>query len=638
MYRTALVPLRSTPFGPVTTARRLRATLIYAAVFVIGTSLAALTPSAAATAFGLGLVAPGAGFLLYAAGGWLHAAVHVALTISTLAGFAFALVMWFGSGNVIAPVFVWLGSALAAAAMHHHATWTAAPRVVPLAVLGSLLAQWIGARLQFRAALARGRARNRYLEAAEVVTSPQPSAAEELSPNDVAAMRFLLDRALQPIDQFNGYSWIEQFQTSSMRYQLMMTSYVLSLTQATRLPAFRGYLSTAQRNLIEKTKRYEVWNYWQVENAWGNLRWNADPMAPDTHDNVMYSGWLAAMIGMYASNTGDARYDAPGSITLQHPRGQSYAYAWPAVVGMLADNFQRSAFTLFACEPNWIYPLCNTYAGIGLRIHDRLRGTDDWSRIEPAYRKHLASEFTEADGRLVVIRSSLTGLSVPAMSSVMTDAGVAVFQHALLPDVARRTWEIIRHDFLSLRGGALEIRYHGSDFLDVGNYSLSRAGTLACVASLAAEMGDSEVVQAALALLDAQHPPLLEHGTLRHPGLSVNTHLLAFSGRVNRAHGMHDLVVKGMPEPWRTGPVLDEAEYPYVLVARAVSDGSALELVLYPGVEPARRELGLAQLVPGRRYRCEGALESEVIADAEGRARVHVQLDGRRALRSTPVL
>ena len=423
-----------------------------------------------------------------------------------------------------------------------------------------------------------------------------------------------------------------------MRYQLMMTSYILSLTQSTRLPAFRGYLSTAQRNLIEKTKLPQVWRYWMIENAVGNLRLGADPMAPDTHDNVMYSGWFAAMVGMYASNTGDLRYDEPGSITLRGPRGREYVYDWPAVVRILADNFDRSAFTLFPCEPNWIYPLCNTYAGIGLRIHDRLRGTDYWARTEPEYRKGLEDEFTEADGRLIVIRSSLTGLSVPGLTSVMTDAGVSTFQHSLLPDVARRSWEILRHDLIELADGRLRVHYHGSDFLDVGNYSFSRAGTLACIASLAAEMGDREVVKAARESFEAMYPKVTEHGTTRYPGVSVNSHLLAFSGRVNRANGMHDLVARGMPDAWRRGPVLEEAQYPAVLVAKAVSDGQALELVLYPGLERGRRELGLAQLVPGRRYRCGGCVEAEVLADAQGRARIALDLEDRHELRVEPVV
>ncbi|HEY2735776.1 MAG TPA: hypothetical protein VGI70_17380, partial [Polyangiales bacterium] len=507
----------------------------------------------------------------------------------------------------------------------------------------AIAAQTLFGRWQFRRALARGHDRNRYLEQTSAVETPTNATSglpivEELSRDDLSAMRFLLDRALQPIEQFNGFSWIEQFQTASMRYQLMMTSYVLSLTQATRLPAFRGYLSTAQRNLIEKTKLPQVWGYWKYENAFGNLRFGADPMAPDTHDNVMYSGWFAAMIGMYASNTGDDRYDAPGAITLRGPRGREYVYDWPAVVRILANNFERSAFTLFPCEPNWIYPLCNTYAGIGLRIHDRLRGTDHWSRLEADYRKGLEDEFTEADGRLVVIRSSLTGLSVPALTSVMTDAGVSVFQHSLLPDVARRTWEILRHDLIELSAGELRVRYHGSDFLDVGNYALSRAGTLACVASLAAEMGDREVAKAAHALLEATFPPIVEQGTTRYPGVSINSHLLAFSGRINRANGMHDLVSRGMPEAWRRGPLLEEAAYPHVLVAKALSDGRALDLVVYPGHEPGRRELGFTQLTPGGRYRCAGAVESELVADAQGRARIHVDLDGRHQLQMQPVV
>ncbi len=335
-------------------------------------------------------------------------------------------------------------------------------------------------------------------------------------------------------------------------------------------------------------------------------------MAPDTHDNVMYSGWLAAMIGMYQSNTGDDRYDAPGSITLRGSRGREYVYDWPLVVGMLADNFSRSAFTLFQCEPNWIYPLCNTYAGIGLRIHDRLRGTDYWARLEPSFRKGLEDEFTGADGRIAVIRSSLTGFAVPLLSSIMTDAGLSVFQHALLPDVARRTWEILRHDLIEMSRGRLHVRYHGSDFLDVGNYSFSRAGVLACISGLATEMGDTEVATAARELFATKYRSIVEHGTTRYPGLSVNTHLLAFAGRVNRTNGIHDLVARGMPEAFRTGPVLEEAAYPDVLVAKAVSDGQAFSAVLYPGREQGRRELGLGQLVPGRRYRCEGAVEHEL--------------------------
>ncbi len=39
---------------------------------------------------------------------------------------------------------------------------------------------------------------------------------------------------------------------------------------------------------------------------------------------------------------------------------------------ILADNFERSDFCLFPCEPNRIYTICNNFAGIALKTHDRL--------------------------------------------------------------------------------------------------------------------------------------------------------------------------------------------------------------------------------------------------------------------------
>jgi hypothetical protein len=151
-------------------------------------------------------------------------------------------------------------------------------------------------------------------------------------------------------------------------------------------------------------------------------------------------------------------------------------------------------------------------------------------------------------------------------------------------------------------------------------------------------MGDTEVAKAAHQLLEATFPPIVEQGTTRYPGVSINSHLLAFSGRINRANGMHDLVTRGMPDAWRRGPLLEEAAYPHVLVAKAVSDGRALDVVVYPGREAGRRELGLTQLTPGGRYRCVGALESELLADPQGRARIHIDLEGRHELQVQPVI
>jgi hypothetical protein len=73
-----------------------------------------------------------------------------------------------------------------------------------------------------------------------------------------------------------------------------------------------------------------------------------------------------------------------------------------------------------------------------------------------------------------------------------------------------------------------------------------------------------------------------------------------------------------------------------VLVARAFSDGDDLQLVLYPGGTHRRQELGLERLKPNARYRVEGAVTEQLIADAAGRAKLTVDLDGRTPVNVLP--
>ena len=131
-YKTALIPERDTANGPITSARLRRAGLGYLALAVAGLALAWLGASPGLQAFALGLIVPGGGFLLYPVGSLGNTVAHVGLTLGTWFVFGLALFAWFGSGNILAPIGVWLGAALAAASMsHHHATWPLARLAVP---------------------------------------------------------------------------------------------------------------------------------------------------------------------------------------------------------------------------------------------------------------------------------------------------------------------------------------------------------------------------------------------------------------------------------------------------------------------------------------------------------------------------
>ena len=67
-------------------------------------------------------------------------------------------------------------------------------------------------------------------------------------------------------------------------------------------------------------------------------------------------------------------------------------------------------FCLFPCEPNWIYPICNHYGMTALAVHDRLYGTAYLQRFLPAWLDKLDTEFIDASGSIIGLRSQLTGL------------------------------------------------------------------------------------------------------------------------------------------------------------------------------------------------------------------------------------
>lgn len=94
------------------------------------------------------------------------------------------------------------------------------------------------------------------------------------------------------------------------------------------------------------------------------------------------------------------------------------------------------------------------------------------------------------------------------------------------------------------------------------------------------------------------------------------------------------MVTKGPPENVFKGPILEEAPFPDVLVAKAWShDGEGMELVLYPGKESGKFQLGFERLQPGGKYSLE-ASTGTVAAEAskDGKANFEVHVDGHTAL------
>jgi hypothetical protein len=206
--------------------------------------------------------------------------------------------------------------------------------------------------------------------------------------------------------------------------------------------------------------------------------------------------------------------------------------------------------------------------------------------------------------------------------------------HAGLPELSQRTWWLLRERGLTLRDGLLELPKFLSNGLDPGNYQLGRDTFGQIVTIMAArEVGDEEYAVAAQRTIDEREPVEEADGVRRLKDSSGLANHYANLGRFGRRSGLRDLVAHGVPDAWRTGPMLADVAYPEVLVAKAVTDGAALDLVLLPGAGPVRTKLAIERLVPGRSYAVSGAVSSQLTADADGRALVEIDLGGRLEVR-----
>jgi hypothetical protein len=635
-----LLPARHHVLGKVTRHKLIRLCFIYGVIFLSGFSIAHYADSANWKALGLGLMLPGGGFLAYAdVSSWIGVA-HIVLVAGAMLLFLGAVVLWFATGNVIAPPLIWLLEAVSAALMDHDAVRLGvicgrarldAALLVPQMIAMTLVIGISVAMIRRKLDVSRRMQANQYLEesgrqVASCFQRENDVTMPEFSLDDLKRMRFLLDRALQPTASFEGFEWIDQYQTAAVRYQLNFMGYALSMAQSTRLPAFGGYLNEAQRRLLEKQTDHRIWRYWELENLWGKFRHDADPVA---HDNIMFSGFCATQIAMFHAASGRRDYEIHGSFTLRHPSGRVYAYDSPSLVAALDRAYKESDYYLIACEPNWVYPLCNAIGAAAVKAHDiRL-----WRLHEKHFRQQLENEFIDLTGRFVPCRSTLIGLALPSVGGALPQAMPSYFLNATLPDIALRQWLLLRRTLLDKSGRLNRQRFWP---VDTGNYRFSRAAAYSGTALAAVEMGDCDLSALCLSALEDECMAVVGEGVMHRQNASVWAHAVEFLARSGTVNGFRHLLE--MPRSTELQPFISDISYPEVLVARAVSRHGNLAAVLYPGRKPGLFRMGISGLVPSRAYLCDGLQEKRIVADGLGDAAVYVVLEGRKEIHLYPVI
>ncbi|NOT39794.1 MAG: hypothetical protein HOP13_04810 [Alphaproteobacteria bacterium] len=609
----------------MTAKHQRRAFAVYVIIWIVGL-LPALTHSAPLQTFGLGLWFPGGGYL---------AQGEIIAFLTTITLFGLAVLAWFWAGMVIAPIAVWVGAAVAAALIAQEPL-TSASYMVVFAAMSALVLTYIAADAIRESALTSKRnRRNAFLahslaQVRERAANPQPE-ARELTPDQLAHLRYIYDRALQPVEQFGGFNIIEQFQPASLRYQLNHMGFALGVAQSAYLPSFTGYHAEAQNNLIQKYLLRRVWSYWIYESMWGHL--NFKNFDPAQHDNIMLTGWFGLQVGQYMTASGDRRYAEPGSLAFKLNTSTTYTHSFKSLAGSIVANYShyKDDFCLYPCEPNWIYPLCNHYGMAALAAHDHLFGTDHVTHLLPRWLEKLETEFTDSAGTPIGLRSKHLGLEFPFP---VWEADLSRFTSCFAPDLAQRQWAIARKEIeprlKANANGKLRIKLPGPG-ADPGNYGIGHGVTYCGHLIAAREFGDTEIAEAAQQSLGEDCGLDDQRGVRRYLKASNLINAQAALGSIMQTGAFRRSVVEAPTQASRTGPILAHANYPEVLVAHASSDGTNLNLVLYPGKGDGPQTLTLARLNPGARYRIEET-ESEFVADSRGTASIAIGLRNRTSL------
>lgn len=211
-------------------------------------------------AAGLGLLFPGAGFVAVCT---IPSFIGL---IFTLAAVPLILFLWFGCGGLAFPIALWTGSLLAASFLAGDTVLeSAGPIVTGLCVLGI---SWVtfNTKIAHSEALKKREERNDFLLNAvkehNTVAAAMPApGSREVDGRSLRFVQWVLEMGLVPEDDFSYHDIIDQFQTSAIRYQLYQGVYELALYQRYYCPNFHGYLSEAQRGMIDKSMTKKVMKF-----------------------------------------------------------------------------------------------------------------------------------------------------------------------------------------------------------------------------------------------------------------------------------------------------------------------------------------------------------------------------------------
>ncbi|MBR5753476.1 MAG: hypothetical protein IKX83_03225 [Clostridia bacterium] len=619
--------------GPATKRHKKLVWIGYAVFVVLGLLPTLFKMSWAWRVFGAGLIVPGGGFLAI---GGVSGVLFFLLTFLLLC--VLGLGLWWATGAQFMPFLIWWGTAILTATVWlREPKWGAYTGIILALVLAALY--FVGTRIhnirKNKAYLARQKERLAFYEeeipAELAMAEPEvPEGEFEMTEEQLRQERYLFDTALQPLGSWKGFNsaHFPQFSTNSVRYQINQILNTLQQIQCQYTPNFHGYANQAQQDLITRYTHPKMWRYWRLENIWGNGKLSGDPFK---WDNVMMTGFFLINVTMYIRNTGDRRYEEPGSITFKDAFA-TYPYDVHRIAERIKENWANQEYIVYPCEPNFMYSLCNWKAIQSMVSYENLYNTTDWTDNEVRVYNAFVREMGCPDGSSYLFKSDRTGVGVNLPIPTAESFQITMYNTAD-PELARQTFAFFRQG--SYKRDADGTLIHNAIPIDHGDFSMNYCDCAYLAMMPAAEMGDREAYEAAKKTLDERGVRIEENGTI-HYRCSTEVNAGVLQSTINSRNGWRRAVVDGPAECTKNAPLLSDAKYEDVMVAKAFSHGTDLELVLYPFEESGcETTLGFSRLQAGATYTVQET-GAQFTADGNGEASLTVGLSGRTPLTILP--
>ncbi|WP_137681771.1 hypothetical protein [Aurantiacibacter suaedae] len=411
---------------------------------------------------------------------------------------------------------------------------------------------------------------------------------------------------------------------SSYRYQLGHIVYALGLAHFHHLPAAPCVFKEAMQAAIRKMRRREVWGYW-YEASQSDKRIDPDLEErreqwhdPVVKENIMYSGHLHAMAGMYGVLFDDDRYEREGGLTIRHSplfvgEEMEFSYDFSSINDIIYWQMVENGWLGVACEPNCIFLVCNQFPMLGFRFHDIRKGTSIAEEAAAGYRQAWQDrDALDRPGTMPMMLMVRQNVLVPGGPA--TDSHTGAIMHAWNRDFVREHRQSqVYHALKTAEDGTVSLRPLA--MLPGTAESYEEAGKDAALDELAvqwstpdfgtvlmwlSELGDSETLFAMFAHADKYMNPSWEKGGLYYPRNDrsydeegnltfvepLTGNVLAGYARLNVPDGLWKLYNHPWGKEHFRQPHLAECPFELdVLQARYDEQQNMLSLTLRPAIE-----------------------------------------------------